>query len=443
MLPRSPSSLIAWALLALALLACTERPSPTPASTPVPSAPAPTATPPGAGTTVRERPAPSVEPSGAEAYRHVLALSQEIGSRVVGTEGGQRAASYLADRWRALGYEVELQPFLAPVFEDNSSLAVTSPQQRDIPASALFGSPRGTVTAPIVHIGLGRPQDIPAAGLRGNIALIERGDIFFRDKVANAAAAGAVGAIIYNNRPGPAFGWNLQGPAAIPALGISQDDGQALLRDLQRGPVTVRLQADAGTRDVPAQNVIARPAPGATCRYLVGGHYDSVAAGPGANDNASGVAVALEVSRVLRELADDLSLCFAAFDGEEEGLHGSQYYVAVLSAEAHRALRAMVNLDMVGVGTAWHAIGSPELVNLMTDVARAAEVLVTPSDLPPGTGSDHASFIERGIPAVFLHRVEDPNWHTAEDRAVYVDPQALEEATRLVVAFLLRLDATH
>jgi Zn-dependent M28 family amino/carboxypeptidase len=44
------------------------------------------------------------------------------------------------------------------------------------------------------------------------------------------------------------------------------------------------------------------------------------------------------------------------------------------------------------------------------------------------SNNDHASFLAAGVPAVFLYRVEDPNYHTADDRAEFVDPNALAQA---------------
>ena len=74
----------------------------------------------------------------------------------------------------------------------------------------------------------------------GKIALIERGDIFFSDKGINAAAAGAVAAIIFNDEPGP-FAGTLRDDVTIPIVGISRENGRRLLTLLGSGPVFVRL----------------------------------------------------------------------------------------------------------------------------------------------------------------------------------------------------------
>ncbi len=98
------------------------------------------------------------------------------------------------------------------------------------------------ITAMIYDCGLGYPSDFPLA-VRGNIALISRGTLFFSDKVSNAIAAGAQAAIIYNNVAGNFLGTLQVASNWIPALAISQADGLALKAQLP-GIGTVVNQLD-------------------------------------------------------------------------------------------------------------------------------------------------------------------------------------------------------
>jgi len=88
------------------------------------------------------------------------------------------------------------------------------------------------VTHTVHHCGLGYPEDFPAE-VAGNIALIQRGTLFFSEKLTHAMDAGAVAAIIYNNVEGAFNYWHLQQPSGwVPAVGISKEDGEALVDDL-------------------------------------------------------------------------------------------------------------------------------------------------------------------------------------------------------------------
>jgi subtilisin family serine protease len=105
-----------------------------------------------------------------------------------------------------------------------------------------FAGTTNGFTATVYNCGLGNPSDFPSA-VSGNIALIQRGTLTFADKVANAMAAGATAAIIYNNGPGN-FSGTLLGPSAwIPAVSLSQADGQALLAVLPTTATVVNQPA--------------------------------------------------------------------------------------------------------------------------------------------------------------------------------------------------------
>jgi aminopeptidase YwaD len=379
-----------------------------------------------------------VQPSGDQAYRHVLALAQDIGSRPAGSDAEAAAADYIAEQLTSYGYQPTVQPFdLQYYVEEQSHLEVLSPEAIALEAVALRLSAPGEATGELVAAGIGQPQDFPSQGVASQVALVERGDISFSDKVANAAAAGAAAVIIYNNQEGPFHG-DLERESAIPAVAISQSEGQRLLALLAEGPVTVRLSVQAGQRQDTSRNVIARP-PDGRCGRLVGAHYDSVEAGPGANDNASGAAVLLETARALAGSSDREGVCLVAFGAEEVGLVGSRSFVDSLSPDERQALRGMVNLDMVGVGDQWQLIGSKELVEEVDRDAATFGLDPVPAELPPGISGDHNSFIAGGIPTILIHRFDDPRYHSAEDQAQFVEPQLLEQATELTLLALQEL----
>lgn len=382
---------------------------------------------------------PSLPPtfSAQAAYKHVQHLAVTIGSRPAGTAKEAEAADYIAGELRRYGYTVEKQPFdfeayraRGATFEYLGPLGAIPEQARPVEFS-----PGGEVTGRLVPAGIGRPEEFQPA-VKGEIALVERGTLTFGDKVANAKAAGAAAVVIYNNGAGEFQGWTLPDMGAIPAVAVSQDTGLLWLRRATEQAPEVRVSVDARSRKIESQNVVAKG--GANCRVVVGGHYDSVEAGPGANDNASGTSVTLELARALRDRAARDGLCFIAFGSEELGLWGSRRYVESLSDDQKHDMAAMINLDMVGVGDRWSPAGSASLRELILDAAAAAGMAAT-SYGSERRGSDHAPFIQAGIPAVFFYRQTDPNYHTADDRAEFVDPTALEAAGKAAIGVIERL----
>jgi aminopeptidase YwaD len=365
----------------------------------------------------------------------VVVLAQDIGSRPAGSDAEVAAADYIADQLTSYGFPAVIEPFEVEYYvEQTSHLEVRSPETITLEPRTLRLSASGEATGDLVAASIGRPEDFPPEGMAGQLALVQRGELTFSDKVANAATAGAAAVIVYNNEAGP-FRGELEEESAIPAVGISQEDGQRLLALLAQGPVTVDLSVEAGLRKVTSHNVVARP-PDDHCERLVGAHYDSVEAGPGANDNASGVGVLLETARTLAIGGGREGVCLVAFGAEEVGLVGSHNFVASLSPEERQALQGMINLDMVGVGDQWQLIGSDELVAEVDSEAASLGLDPVPTELPSGLGADQSSFIGVGIPAILIHRFDDPHYHSAEDQVQFVEPQLLAQATELTLLTL-------
>ena len=134
---------------------------------------------------------------------------------------------------------------------------------------------------------------------------------------------------------------------------ISERTGGRLVVELDSYVQEPRSRVAVPTEVV---NVVARlPGRDPSRMIVVGGHYDSIPSNvndsesdaPGANDDASGTAVAMELAEVLSEGVYDTTICFVAFAGEEQGLLGSSHYAQTL-ADANRDVIAMLGNDIVG-----------------------------------------------------------------------------------------------
>ena len=197
------------------------------------------------------------------------------------------------------------------------------------------------------------------------------------------------------------------------------------------------IPVDAGR----SSNVVATPGDfdPAAPYVLVGAHLDTVAVAPGAEDNASGISVLLELARVL---AGSSQVVLVAFGGEEPRgpgeLHhfGSKEYVARLGDEG-RHLRAMVSLDRVGVGTVVplsSVDGTPAaLRNRLADVADSVGIS-TVSELD--SASDHESFADAGFLAARIGSTPYAGYHSAADVPAVVNPAQLRRVGRLLMAWL-------
>ncbi len=176
---------------------------------------------------------------------------------------------------------------------------------------------------------------------------------------------------------------------------------------------------------------------------IIGAHYDHVGnncrgVGPaddicnGAADNATGVAAVIDVARsIIAEGVPRRSAIIALWDAEEDGLLGSRHYVSDPLIPLEQTV-AYINLDIQGSNLVPSLANSTLLVgaetggpNLVDAVVRATEASTLDTVLLSllfGQGrSDHASFVDAGIPAVFLSDATNGCYHTVGDEVGMVD----------------------
>jgi len=231
-------------------------------------------------------------------------------------------------------------------------------------------------------------------------------------------------------------------------IGPGRDEALSLIVErLREVGITTAVRACTTPREGDLCNLVVT-LPG-TQRSLppvvLGAHFDSFATEKskhfgGADDNASGIAVAVEVAGLLRKQAGARDVLIVFFDAEERGLLGSKAFVA---QRAGAPLMAMVNLDTVG-----RAGGRPHLV---LDAASATEwvhiargvtfTVPVRLEVAPqgGMSSDQASFINAGVPAIQLFSGPTPDYHKPTDTADKVEPKSLTDAAlaaREIVAYL-------
>jgi Zn-dependent M28 family amino/carboxypeptidase len=314
--------------------------------------------------------------------------------------------------------------------------------------------------------------------LRGNAEIDSMVSAFHaysndRDKAMMAGDKGAAGILFVS---GPNFDHEdklislerREGKVSIPAIHISRKTADLILstagtstEDMEnklntsREPssfgidMTVSAGADVQPTTTTTYNVIAYlkgSNPETADKHIViGAHYDhlglggmgsssrkpdTTAAHNGADDNASGVAVLLEIAEALSLGSGTASnsYLFIAFGAEEMGLLGSKHYVnnPVLPLEE---IRVMINLDMVGrlrnqqllVGGVGTARESEEIVTRLIQ----HDSLVLSTNMEGFGASDHSSFYGEDIPVLFLTTGAHTDYHTPEDDIEHINLEGM------------------
>ncbi|KAH6665511.1 putative leucine aminopeptidase 2 [Halenospora varia] len=280
-----------------------------------------------------------------------FAYSTPQRNRLIGTPGHNSTINWIKGIIESFPdyYTVSLQPF-------DLALGVSANLTNNGVAMEAFAvglAPGGHVTGPLTYVpNLGCAAADFAAVKKGDIILVGRGNCQSGVKDALGSTAGAVGMLVYNNVPGNLDGYSLQRISTpegtyVPAGGISQADGEALVKRVQAGEV---VTADLSTTVSVATtyNVIAETKAGDHNNVIfMSGHSDSVAAGPGINDNGSGTISLLEVAIALTNFSVKNAVRFAWWAAEEEGLLGASYYVSKAAQTELDKIRLMLDFDMM------------------------------------------------------------------------------------------------
>lgn len=356
------------------------------------------------------------------------------GNRASGLPGYDASADYVAKELKKAGYKVTRQTFTFPFSRDLEPATLTnvSPSTGAIETGALDYSGSGDVTGSVTPINLSIPpgdpgttpsgcevSDFPAPGAGPSVALIQRGLCAFGVKAANAEAAGYDAAVIFNEGQDgrqELLAGTLGAPVGIPVVGISYADGRTLAETAGATVrVTTKTEVDLERE---TSNIIA-DLPGKTKNpdqvVVVGAHLDSVAEGPGINDNGTGTAGTLEIAKQFAQTGlskkAQRPVRFAFWGAEEKGLLGAYHYVESLTDAQRAKIYANLNFDMIGSpnfarfvydgdgsadGNAGPA-GSAEIEKVFTDYFGAKKLASAPTAFDGR--SDYGPFIEVGIPA--------------------------------------------
>ena len=187
---------------------------------------------------------------------------------------------------------------------------------------------------------------------------------------------------------------------------------------------------------------------------LVTAHYDHIGGMgdvfiPGANDNAAGVAMLMEIAQHYAENPHPFTVVFVAFAGEEAGLLGSAYYVQDQPVPLEQTA-FVFNLDLVGTGsegaTVVNATIFEDAFHHLDSLNRGMGALMPLKKRGKAANSDHYWFTERGIPSFFLYTMGGPQaYHDVNDRPETLPLTRFDQVKGLVIAFLDQLyaRATH
>ena len=413
--------------------------------------------------------------------------SDLLEGREAGTPGEKLAADYVAAKFGNVGlvpygdsasylqaFTFQADPFLGPA---NSLQIGRSPLKLEEAYSVLPFSAPGVVRGKLLKAGfgidapgLGR-EDYTGLDVKGRVVAMLIGSpdgihphskfLAYHDlqlRAEKAAELGAIGVVFYTDDKGtdePSFHLSAKTKAcSIPVVYLKGDRHVDLAMDNNPVVINVDIQREQRT----AYNVVGLLDHGKENVVVIGAHFDHLGWGDegslhrgekavhnGADDNASGVAVMLQLARDLLEMdrsrANDY--LFIAFSGEEKGLFGSNHWTKHPTLPIEQ-LNYMINLDMVGrLDTGTNVIGingvgtSPAWAEVDRVLVGDLKVKTTTSGIGP---SDHTSFYLKNVPAIHFFTGTHGDYHKPSDDEEKINYDGMLRVTRYIESLVTTLN---
>lgn len=327
----------------------------------------------------------------------------DMGPKPCGSFQGDRAAKYILEAVRPHCPEVHFAPFVFDGWRNRgeSSLELTAPIERQIPAYAFLGSGGGAFEGMVCHVGLNH---------------IWR--IYNWDRYA-VICEGEIVAYISGRPDGDVLSQTLvEGNCALPHLIVGKVENDFFLECLARGDV-VRVRGFANCEavpDMPGANIIAPFCVDNPSKkpIVITAHRDTMYNTPGGYDNQAGVSVLIALAEQLAGMRLERDVTLAFTDGEECRLAGGTH---LAKGYESGQLDFMLNVDGIGRGDEMEIWCGP--VDFERRIMRA---LLSDPEFPkqcyrnpPPPGSDHAPFYDMGVPSCMFTFNDQGIIHTTAD----------------------------
>jgi hypothetical protein len=406
-------------------------------------------------------------------YENVAYIVDSFGNRFMGTESERMTRDHILGLFEDYGLEdPHLEPYKYTCWRRGTcEVEMVSPIRRELWTMALphsASTPPGGLEAEVIDVGKGTKEDFEAKADRipRKIVMVTTGwppgqNIHRTTKYGWTIDRGGVGYIYRNETPGQlietgtiATGYRNTGE--IPAVGVSFETGAFIERQLEKGPVTVRMKLhNEVAPNTTGWNIVGditgRRHPERA--ILIGAHWDGHdISQEAAGDNILGAMVMLDAARALTRFKGKFNktIRFVAFGNEECWTTGSINYVAQHEGELEN-IDIMLNGD--GLGRRGDPVISvynpPELVGplsrLVGEHGIGASVVMSPMAAP--STSDNHPFFMKGIPTISCSARRPPGWtagrgrdnHTTADTMDKIDKVVIKESAMLVAQLVMAL----
>lgn len=387
------------------------------------------------------------------AHDFLSRLCDDFGGRLTGSPANRAALDRTVAELKKLGLDARLDHYTYPGWvRGDDEVTLLAPIQRPLRVASLsYTQPHDPFEAEVVDIGDGREEDIAKIkNPAGKIGLLAPNTTVPRGQNEAAAVKFGLRGILFINRVNGGqllarTGSFMGQPLRIPVYSITQEEGNWLLRLVQRGEtVRVRMATRSHCATQETANIVVT-LPGRTAdTIVVGAHFDSWDLGQGAMDNGIGTSQLFAIAKALQThaRANLRTIELVWFNGEEQGLWGSRHHAPTLK---DRPVAAMINLDMVGYPTTVNSLGYDDLLPTL----ERYNTSLGDRKLKQGVGninwfgSDHTPYQLEGVRGITfggpIPAESVRYYHDLADTIDKVELKLIQESSSVIAALVYRL----
>ena len=413
---------------------------------------------------------------------HVYFLSDDkLEGRATGSQGEQQALNYISSYFKEYGIAPHgIDGFVQSFdFTLGKKAGINNTMMVNLNSLELIKdyfplnySGNGSVIANAVDLGFG----INAPGFYDNYEgkLDLKGKVFvinlsspdgihphskylkytdYQTRIKAAQSFGAAAVVFYNEDK------TIDNPKFDLTMNVKEFDIPVvfLAKNNIRNGDLIKINVDLKTEARTGHNVIAYLNNGAENTVVIGAHYDHLGWGEsgslyrgdpaihnGADDNASGVSLMLELANAIRTKGlTGNNYLFIAFSGEELGLYGSKSFIQNATIDTSK-INYMLNFDMVGRldeenSMAVNGVGTSPIFKEKAQGISAGNIKVKTTESGMGP-SDHASFYMANKPVLHFYTGNNPDYHKPSDDAYLINFEGMVQVFEYTMALLQDLD---
>jgi hypothetical protein len=344
--------------------------------------------------------------SNTEMMRQNWKCLIDLGPKFVGTDAKVAAANYIYDQMQLINHNTYKQKFFFDGWQlkDDYFLESLAPEKRKIDCCVFLGS--------------GGSHDV----IEGKLGYIGQNMIWGMynwERFGIIDSSGDIAGYVTVRSDGKAKSQTLmEGQSMLPHFIVGRAELE-YFRDCLENNVELKLRGHIQTnviKECQGENIVVpfESTSRSPKKVILCAHYDTMYNTAGAYDNAAGVAVVMEIARIIAQKNINRNIDVVLTDGEEWNLQGSSYYAQFVDKDN---VEFIINVDGVGRERVLEVWCGPEWFE--REIIRIINVcsinLKTIYKCPPQPGSDHAPFYNKGIPSCMLTFNDQYILHTPQD----------------------------